>query len=196
MKKDLFLIGGGGHSVSVIDIAEMDSRYKIQGIFDKTTTQESILGYPILGDDSKWPFYVRSTSVFVVAVGQITSADIRKRIYQELKSKGAEIATLISPLAYVSKHSAVGEGSVIHHQAVVNARAQVGVNCIINSRALIEHDVKIGAHCHVATGATINGYCELEDEVFVGSMAVLKQTVKVYKGKFVQAGTFFQGAER
>ena len=42
-----------------------------------------------------------------------------------------------------SKHCTIGEGTIIMHDVIINAKASVGFNCIINNKALIEHDAKI-----------------------------------------------------
>jgi UDP-3-O-[3-hydroxymyristoyl] glucosamine N-acyltransferase len=45
---------------------------------------------------------------------------------------------IVSPIAYISKHSTIGEGTVIHHHALINANVKIGKNCIINSKALFK----------------------------------------------------------
>ena len=48
MKKEILLIGGGGHCKSCIDIIEQDESFKIIGIIDrKKLIGKSILGYKI-----------------------------------------------------------------------------------------------------------------------------------------------------
>ena len=82
-----------------------------------------------------------------------------------------KLPVIISPYAYVSPYAQIGCGTIVMHNAIINADARVGDNCIINSRALIEHDVVIGNHCHISTGAVVNGAVEVGDNTFIGSGA-------------------------
>ena len=54
-KKNLILIGGGGHCVSVIDIIENGTDFNIIGILDSNIRENNILGYKILGGDDLIP---------------------------------------------------------------------------------------------------------------------------------------------
>ena len=85
-------------------------------------------------------------------MGQIKGPQIRVRLFDLLKQLGAELPVIISPRAYCSKHTVLGEGLIVMHGATVNASVRIGNNCIINSQALVEHDVQIDDHCHISTG--------------------------------------------
>ena len=88
----------------------------------------------------------------VIAVGQIRSVVVRKKLFKLLKEMNYSLPTIISPLAYVSKYAKIDEGTVIMHHALVNTDAKVGKNCIINTKALIEHDATSKEYI------TINGF--------------------------------------
>ena len=140
MKAPLILIGGGGHCKSCIDVVEQEGRYAIAGILDKPElVGTQLLNYPIIGADDEIT-KLAENHCFLITVGQIKSPAIRLAIYAKLKEAGAEIATIVSPRAYLSAHARLGEGSIVMHGATVNADAIIGNNCIINSHALVEHD--------------------------------------------------------
>ncbi|MDQ0969200.1 sugar O-acyltransferase (sialic acid O-acetyltransferase NeuD family) [Flavobacterium sp. W4I14] len=81
----------------------------------------------------------------------------------------AQLATVISRSAHVSKHASLGIGTIVMHNTIVNADSQVGDNCILNTGCNIEHDTIVGAHTHISTHAVINGGCAIGNEVFIGS---------------------------
>ena len=185
--KKIILIGGGGHCKSCIDVIEQTAEYEIIGILDPHKNG-SLLGYPIISRDNEYiKELVKKDYYFLIALGQIKSAEKRVEIYKLLKNHGAKIATIISPLAYVSKWATIKEGTIIMHHALINADAIIEENCIINSKALIEHDAIIHKHTHISTGAIINGGVEVSQESFFGSGAVSKEYVKV--GGFIKAGS-------
>lgn len=192
--KKIYLVGGGGHCVSCIDVIESTGRYEIAGIFDLPENKgKKILGYDILGGDSEIGSYVSPDVEFLITLGQIKSSELRKKIAQTLKKYNANIATVISNRAHVSKHAKIGIGTIVMHDALINANASVSENVIINTKALIEHDVVVGEFCHISTGAIVNGAVVIEADSFIGSQAVVKQGVRVIEKSIIQAGSFYRG---
>lgn len=177
-QKNLILIGGGGHCKSVIDVAE-SSGYNILGILGMPDeVGKSVLNYKVIGTDDDIPHYVEQAD-FIITVGFIKNPTIRVRIYNRVKESGGKFAILVASTAHVSSYATLGEGTVVMHQAVVNAGAQVGVNCIINTFCNIEHDSVIGNQCHISTGTMVNGDCKVGERVFIGSQSVLVNGIEV-----------------
>ncbi len=190
--KKIILIGGGGHAKSCIDVIEREGKFGIAGIIDlPEKLGQKTLGYEVIGCDENIPDFVGEDTYFLITIGQIKSARKRAKMYAHLKTIGANIATCVSPRAYVSRHARIEEGCVVMHGAVINADAQVGANCIINSCALIEHDAQVGANCHISTASILNGGVWVGAESFVGSAAVVINGANVPAGSFIKAGTRF-----
>ncbi len=188
--KNILIIGGGGHCKSVIDVIELTGEYKIYGIIDiSEKVGQKVLGYEIIGTEEDLEKYRNDVELAFIAIGFINSVELRVRIYNKLKQLNFKLPVIISPLAYVSKHSFIEEGTIVMHYAVINAGAKIGKNCIINTKALIEHDVIIGDFCHISTGAIINGGVIVGKYSFVGSNATTKQYIKIMENSFIKAGT-------
>ncbi|WP_027390053.1 acetyltransferase [Chrysiogenes arsenatis] len=189
MKNDyIILIGGGGHCHSVIDVIEQQNRYHIYGIVDKKENiGNKVLGYPVIGDDEDLPELAKVCPKAIITIGHIRTNEIRVKIFHLLKKLNLELPTIISPLAYVSKHATIAEGTVVMHHALVNANAKIGVNTIINSKALIEHDVTVGDHCHISTASVLNGGVTVANNTFYGSNATSKQNIII--NDFIKAGS-------
>lgn len=189
-KTKLILIGGGGHCKSCIDVIEQEGKFQIEGILDKEENLgNSVLGYKVIGTDRQIDELSRGKYSFLITVGQIKSALIRKSLFEKLAYLNVPIATVISPLAYVSKYSLLDKGTIIMHQATINAGVKVGMNNIINTGALIEHDCSIGNHCHISTKAVINGGCTIGNEVFIGSGTVIHNGIQIQDLTVVGAGS-------
>jgi sugar O-acyltransferase (sialic acid O-acetyltransferase NeuD family) len=188
--KKILLIGAGGHCKSCIDVIEKIGEWQIAGIVDrKDSGVTEVLGYPVIGCDDDLPELRKTYEFAFITVGQIRSAELKLKLFNQLKTLGFKQPGLVSPMAYVSKHAKVGEGTIIMHHALVNAAACIGQNCIINSKALIEHDAVIENHCHISTGVVINGEVVVGEKSFVGSNATTKQTVNISVKSFVKAGS-------
>ncbi len=191
-KQNIILIGGGGHCMSVIDVIEQENRYTIQGVLDANPQSKDVLGYPVLGGDELIPELISKNTSFLITVGQIKSYAIREKLAELLDQHHANLATVVSPFAYVSKHSKVKPGTVIMHHAIVNAGAIVGKHCIINTKANIEHGVTIGDFCHVSTASVVNGDSSIKRGTFVGSNATISHGIIVEENSIVGAGKFIK----
>ena len=188
--KNLIVVGSGGHAVSCIDVIESTKKYKIIGLLcDKKKIGEKVLGYKIIGRSNELKKFRKKSNNIFIAIGQIRSPKIRIRIFNECKKLNFILPNIISKKAIVSRHSKIGDGTIIHHSAILNANSKVGNNCIINSKSLIEHDVSIGDNCHISTNATINGNCIIKKNTFVGSSVVLSNNISITKKKFIKLGS-------
>ena len=188
MKEKIILIGGGGHCHSVIDVIEQTSKYEIIGIIDtKENIGKKVLNYEIIACDDALETIFETCKNAIITVGQIESNKIRVKIYNKLKQIGFNLPVIISPFAYVSKHSFIDEGTIIMHHALINANVKIGKNCIINTKALIEHDCIIEDNCHISTASIINGGVIVKENSFFGSNATSKQSIEI-EG-FIKAGS-------
>jgi sugar O-acyltransferase (sialic acid O-acetyltransferase NeuD family) len=188
-KPGLILIGAGGHARSCIDVIEQQGQYQIAGLIglpEKQQTQQ--LGYAVIGSDDALNELAKLYQYAFITVGQIQTAEHRMRLYQQAAQCGFQLPVIIASTAHVSRHAAIGAGSIVMHGAIVNAGAQVGSNCIINTRALIEHDTNVDDHCHISTGAVLNGDVTVGAGSFIGSGCVIKEGVAIGKGCLVGMG--------
>ena len=191
-KPYLILLGGGGHCLSVIDVVENEGKYIIKGILDASIDEQDILGYPVLGGDDKIPSLIADNVFFLITVGQIKNYSIRNKIALTLDKNKAQLAKVISPLAYVSPHAKVKEGTIIMHQSFVNAGAEIDKHCIINTKANIEHGVKVESFCHISTGAIVNGDSIIKKGTFVGSNATISNSIIIEEDSVISAGKFIK----
>jgi sugar O-acyltransferase (sialic acid O-acetyltransferase NeuD family) len=190
MNNKIILIGGGGHCKSCIDVIEQVETFQIAGIVDlPEKMHQEILGYETIVTDDDLPKLVQEYENFLITLGQIKSPEKRIRIFQTLKESGAKLTVSISPLAYVSKHAKIEEGTIVMHYALVNAGAKIGKNCIINTKALVEHDAVIGDHCHISTGAIVNGWVKIGSDSFFGSNAVSKEYIEIGENVVIGCGS-------
>ena len=188
MREKIILIGGGGHAKSVIDVIEQEERFEIAGIVEKFTGESSaVLGYPLIGTDDDLAKLRKEYKYALITIGQLRSNAVRVKLFKELKELNFILPTIVSPLAYLSKHAEVEEGTVLLHHALVNAGAKVGKNCIINSKALVEHDAVVEDHCHISTAAVVNGGVRVKANSFYGSNATSKEHIEA-EG-FIKAGS-------
>jgi sugar O-acyltransferase (sialic acid O-acetyltransferase NeuD family) len=188
--KKIILIGSGGHCKSVIDVIEQEGRFKIYGLVDKPKLLGStILGYKVIGNDKDLKRLAGKYQNALITSGQIKSPLLRIKLFNLALQAGFKFPSIVSPKSYVSKHSTIGNGTIVMHNAVVNANVSIGDNCIINSKALVEHDCIISSHCHISTNATINGNVKINTKCFIGSSATTRNGIIIKQNSFIKANT-------
>ena len=118
----IILIGGGGHWKFCIDVIEQEGKYRIAEVVDvPEKLHRKILNYEIIATDDDLPQLVKDYENFLITLGQIKNLDKRIKIFQTLKESGTKVPVIISPLAYVSKHAEIGDGTIIMHHTLINA---------------------------------------------------------------------------
>ena len=188
-KPELILIGAGGHARSCIDVIEQQGQYQIVGLVGLPEQKHAQqFGYTVIASDDALDELAKLYHYALITIGHVQTAEHRLRLYQQAAQCGFQLPAIIAPTAHVSRHAAIGTGSIVMHGAIVNAGARVGNNCIINSRALIEHDTNVEDHCHISTASILNGDVTVGSGSFIGSGCIIKEGVGIGKGCVVGMG--------
>lgn len=188
--KPIILVGGGGHCISCIDVIEQTGLYQIIGILDiPEKLGEKVLNYPVIGTDKELERFLPDCADYLITVGQIKSSVLREKLFQKIKIAGGNLPVIISPIAHVSRYANIEEGTIVMHQALINAGASVGKGCIINTKALIEHEVVVGSFCHISTATIVNGQATIGDQCFIGSNAVIANNTDITANTVIAAGS-------
>ena len=189
MLKKLVLLGAGGHASACCDVIFNGQEFSVDGFILESGYDKSVeRDYPVLGVDSDIPKFVVSDRFFLVAVGQIVTAQPRKSLFKNLIEHNANLPVVIAARAYVSPTANLGLGSIVMNFAHVGPKASVGVNAIINTGAKLEHGVTVGDHCHISTGAILNGDVSVGCDSFIGSGAVVHHGVSIGSRVIINAG--------
>lgn len=183
-KKDIVIIGGGGHAKACIDVVQCCDMYNIIGYVDREAKLDPRFNISYLGNDDTLDIYIPTCS-FLIAVGQIKYPQPRSNIFLKMLKNGAKFPSIVSPYAYISKYAEIGIGTIVMHGAILQANVKVGDNCIINDRAVLEHDVIVGDCCHISTSTTLNGGVEIGTNTFIGSGSTVKNGVHIGKNVIV-----------
>ena len=188
-KKDLILVGGGGHCNACLDILGLLNLYNVVGVSEKNNCKLEKLHDVSVFKDQEIVELSKTYRNFLVTIGKIGESKIRKTKYNELSRLDIELVSLISPTAYVSTSAEIAKGVNVMHQALININAKIGENTIINSQSLVEHDSSIGSHCHISTGVKINGGVKVGNNTFIGSGTVVHEGITIGNDVIVGAGS-------
>lgn len=124
----------------------------------------------------------------LIAVGLGEPAP-RRDLADELIARGARLATVVHPTAWVAPTAHIGEGVVIAPFAFVGPGARIGDLSVLNTYASVGHDSVVGRCCVLSPYAVIGGWARVEDEAYLATHAVLTPRKTVGAGSSVSAGS-------
>jgi sugar O-acyltransferase (sialic acid O-acetyltransferase NeuD family) len=184
--KRLALIGGGGFSKEIAEVAQMcgytvDTTYSSQPSAQVGTYK----GYldELLSDRAEY-------AGVALAVGGVSRAAIQARaeIIAWLDKHALPCPPLVSPHAIVSQGVALGAGAFVAHGVIVNVDARLGRFCVVNTGAIIGHDAEIGDNTTISPAAFIGGRCTIGADGLVGPLAKVLQGLKVGEQAMIGMG--------
>lgn len=186
--KRLAIVGASGHGKVVADIAECCGWGAVEFFDDAYTDQTSMVrgNWPVVGTLSDLLSGVSGYTGVIVAIGD---NQVRKSISQSLLAAGANLVTLVHPLAIVSRYAEIGAGSVVVAGAVINAYAVIGSGAIINTGSSIDHDCHLDDYVHISPGVHLAGGVKIRSCCWVGIGACVKQQVTIGANVTVGAGS-------
>lgn len=189
MKEKIIIIGGGGHAKVIISILKKLNQYDIVGYTDPENTDE-ILGIPYIGNDDRLNSFFRDgVNNAVIGIGQIKTADFRRKILDICKHIGFNLPAIESPNTIINEDVRIGKGTVVMDGVTINSGSYIGECSIVNTNASIDHDCSIGDFTHIAPGVTLSGEVKVGKNVLIGTGAIIIQQINIPDNTIISAGS-------
>lgn len=179
---DIAIYGPGGFGRELVNMAR-EAVAPSQGavVFLSDDAEEigrTVCGVPVLS----------AADAAVPAVIAVADAQVRRRLAQRISA-----CSLVSPTHRRGPDVQVGEGAVFCDFTVVTASAQIGRHFHCNIYSYVAHDCIIGDFVTFAPNVSCNGNVVIEDDVYVGTGAILRQgapgkPLRIGKGAVVGMG--------
>ncbi|NJC41291.1 sugar O-acyltransferase (sialic acid O-acetyltransferase NeuD family) [Brevundimonas alba] len=181
MKIAIYGPGGFGRELvrSALDAVEAAGGGSVVFVSDDPSEIGGVVcGLPVIGPDAL-------DCPAVVAVGD---AAVRRRIADRITAGSLAAATHRRGPDVV-----VGEGAVFCDFTVVTASARIGRHFHCNIYSYVAHDCVIGDFVTFAPNVCCNGNVHIEDDVYVGTGAILRQgardkPLRIGKGAIIGMG--------
>jgi sugar O-acyltransferase (sialic acid O-acetyltransferase NeuD family) len=122
-----------------------------------------------------------------VAIG-IGHAETRLKVAEALIGRGARLATVVHPTAWIAPTATVGEGVAIAPFVCIGPSVTVGELTLLNTYASLGHDAVVGRGCVFSSYAVATGHTTLEDQVFLGTHAVIAPGQRIGARARISAG--------
>jgi UDP-perosamine 4-acetyltransferase len=190
MKNKIVIIGGGEFAHLIIDVIKKLDQYEIIGYTD-IIDKGLILGTKYLGTDEVLNDILKNDKncKAVVAVGLIKISYVRNRVYEMLKDLGFELPSIISKNAILQEDVAIGEGTCVLDNALINAGTKIGKCCIIGPGAIVEHHCSAGDFVTFATGSIFAAGSTIGNNSILSIGAIVVSHKNICSNCFIGAGS-------
>lgn len=185
-KRPLIIIGAGGHSVSVANVA-ISAGYSIRCFIDAAKFHSNIFGYDILKDLSEIRNFDEYS--FSIAIGDNFR---RECAYHDLLSVSEELnfPILAHETAVISPFSEIEEGTVLMPNSIVGPNTAIGKFTILNTQASLDHDSEMKKFSSLAPGAVTGGNVAVGERTAIGMGTIIKHGIQIGDDSVIGAGSF------
>ncbi len=171
MKQSIAVFGCGGFGREIMPIARLQDP---EAVFVSDLVDEigsNINGHEVISFDDLVSAKHSYRSV-AIAIG---SGSVRRSIAARCRERNISLASLFSASHEALDSIQIGEGAVFCHNTMLTSNIVIGRNFQCNIYSYIAHDCVIGDYVTFAPRVNCNGNVHIEDEVYVGTGALLKQ---------------------
>jgi len=170
--QDVYIVGSSGFACEVTEYVESESDFNIKGYFDLSQADYEKYSFdaPFLGSEDSFRFC--GGEAIILAVSDVK---VRKSIYEKLYEKGCSFPPIVHSSSFVSSRAKLGEGSILCPFVTVTANVEIGKNFQANIYSYVAHDCKIGDNVTFAPSVKCNGNVVIEDNVYIGTGAIIFQ---------------------
>lgn len=184
------MIGASGFASEVTQYIEDNKEFEIIGYFDINKNEYDRYDFqaPFLGNENDYDFS-KSENIVIA----ISDTKLRNKIYTNLKEKGLNFPNIIHKSCFISASSTIEESSIICPFVTITSNVIIGKNFQANIYSYVAHDCVIGNNVTFAPSVKCNGNVIIEDDVYIGTGAIIHQgktnkPLKIGKGAVIAAG--------
>lgn len=191
--KDLIILGAGGTSFDLIDIAvamnKIQKKWNILGFLDDNVELKGkmVYGFPVLGTISQSGEY--EDAFFASSIADAYRPSLRKVVREKVPFGNESFASLIHPKAIISETAVIEPGAVIYANVTLSGAVHVGHNAFLCGNTFLGHECVIGDHCALSVGNLLASDVHIDDCCYLGVGVTIRHQIKIGKNCLIGMGT-------
>jgi sugar O-acyltransferase (sialic acid O-acetyltransferase NeuD family) len=187
----LVILGASGNALDVLDVVDalnaQGACWEVLGLLDDERSRETeSAGLPILGGLAEAARF--TDCLFINAIGSDRSYRRRPDFIAATDVSAERFATLVHPLAAVSRRARIGRGVCVNAGASLAGNVHVGDHVSVGPGVIVGHDSVLEDHALLAPGAVVSGFCHVGRAAYVGAGAAVRQRVRLGEHSLVGMG--------
>jgi len=168
------IYGTGGFAREVIPILN-EQHPNDDNIFvvhkEYLSSEKSINGYSVMSYEDFIDIPSKEKSITVA----ISDALIRSRVSTVINQDGIRQSSIISNKSVIMDEVMISNGTIICPFVTITSNIRIGQNFHANIYSYVAHDCIIGDNVTFAPSVKCNGNVIIEDNVYIGTGAIIKQ---------------------
>jgi sugar O-acyltransferase (sialic acid O-acetyltransferase NeuD family) len=112
----------------------------------------------------------------LVAIGD---PNLRSEMVKKLPTNTKYFSYIHNSAQLLGDDIDIGEGSIICAGCILTTNIKIDKHCHLNLNTTIGHDCTIGKYFTTAPGVNISGNCKIENMVYIGTNASVKQGIYI-----------------
>lgn len=143
--------------------------------------------YPVVAFEDLESKYPPSEYLLFAPMTGVKMNTLRKKIYEEGKSKGYEYISYISSKSTVCNNK-IGENCFILEDNTLQPFTEIGNNVVMWSGNHIGHHGKIEDHVFFTSHVVLSGHCHVKERAWLGVNATIRDYTTIGEGCLIAMG--------
>lgn len=188
--RDLVLIGDSAFAEVAHEYFEAESHYRVVGFaVERPFLKRTLLrGLPVIALDELPRAYPPATHDVFAALVYTQMNRLRTRLTMAAKDMGYNLASHVSPRAFVAPSARLGEHCFVFEANVVQSFVEIGNNVVLWSGNHIGHHSRIGANTFISSHVVLSGFCDVGENCFFGVNAAVANNVRIARDCWIGPG--------
>ncbi|MEZ8967567.1 acetyltransferase [Vibrio breoganii] len=180
-QQKIVIVGAGGLGREIFSYVSVNTdKYHVVGFIDENLNALDGYDYPV-SVIGKVSTYEKEENIKLLLA--IMSPATKEVVVSQLKARGHEFASYISPHSVIGHNVKLGEGCIITPNCMLTADISIGDFVFVNTASTIGHD------SNIEDFVSINGKVEICGNVFIGKSCLIGGGVIILPEKKIVSGT-------
>jgi sugar O-acyltransferase (sialic acid O-acetyltransferase NeuD family) len=186
--RNLIIYGVGSQAEVAYSYFQIDSDYRVIAFTVEQSYVKEITfqGLPLIPFEEIENYFYPDEADMFIAIGPIRLGSVLENYYNLAKSKGYKLASYFPSREKEYFVPQYGENCFFDHGAQFHPFVKIGKGVTINN-SQVGHHSEVGNFCFLSA-AIIGGKVIIEDCVFLGMRATVKEGIRIGKGSIIGTG--------
>lgn len=188
--RKLVIIGDSAFAQIAREYFDVDTGYEVVSFAVESgyLKRDQLLGLPVVPFEQVENLYPPAQHDVFVAITYTQLNRLRERLVRAAKAKGYQLASYISPRAFVWRNAELGEHCFVFEDNTVQPFVRIGNNVVLWSGNHIGHHSVIKDNCFVSSHVVISGFCEIGEYTFLGVNSTIANNLSIGRDNWIGPG--------
>jgi sugar O-acyltransferase (sialic acid O-acetyltransferase NeuD family) len=189
-QKKLVIVGDTAFAEIAKEYFEVDTQREVEAFAVEAAhrRREELHGVPVVDFESLPTMFPPDRYSVFVAIAYTQLNRLRTRLANVAQALGYELASYVSPRAFVWRNVEIGEHCFIFEDNTVQPFSHLGRNVVLWSGNHIGHHSTIEDNCFISSQVVISGYCTIGANSFMGVNSTVANNLSVAADNWIGPG--------